>query len=397
VGSLKDWQLAHDEMGFSIGIGDAYRLVCDHCIDDPSLKLAVSRYGPIPQCDFCGATGRHGLDVDRLFSFMASCIANEWEDPIRQVGWSRRDGGWVGVDVIDTWDLLEMIGDPFANDELRELFTASFDHEWCQRNPYSLAPHERLSFGWEQFCAYVRSENRYLFLRPGPRQTADPDSIDPSETLDEVGQAITNLGHRLLRVLPTGSLLWRGRTHAATEHPATAAELGSPPSAQTRSTRMSPAGISVFYAAEDLETVMREVAASTKPVTTAAWTTARELVYLDLAHLPVTPGLFDMPGRPERPWLQFVHRFALEISRPTGDAPEIDYVPSQIFTEYVRRVLPGPTGRQVEGIRFRSSLQPSGVCWVLFVSSDGCADEGDDGPATVVILRTGSVACTPTA
>lgn len=100
--------------------------------------------------------------------------------------------------------------------------------------------------------------------------------------------------------------------------------------------------------------------------------TARELRYLDLAELPEVPSIFDMSARMERPWLFFLHRFAQEIAKPVkADAGDIDYVPTQVLTEYVRHVLGGPDD-PVLGIRYGSAVHPDGVCWVVFVDASGC-------------------------
>jgi hypothetical protein len=92
-----------------------------------------------------------------------------------------------------------------------------------------------------------------------------------------------------------------------------------------------------------------------------------------------------MVGRVQRPWRLFLHRFAAEAAqlvRP--DSGGIDYVPTQIVTEFVRHELRASDNSSVLGIRYRSAARPVGVSWVIFVAADGCveATQGWEGEAT---------------
>lgn len=81
-----------------------------------------------------------------------------------------------------------------------------------------------------------------------------------------------------------------------------------------------------------------------------------------------------MVGKVQRPWRLFLKGFAEPVSQPPDPGEEaIHYVPTQIFTEYVRHAL-GGSGEPVRGIRYRSAMRPLGVCWVLFVDADGCTE-----------------------
>jgi len=132
----------------------------------------------------------------------------------------------------------------------------------------------------------------------------------------------------------------------------------------------------MFYGAEDPETALDELRleAHSGRATVASWTTARDLAYLDLVDVEVQ-SLFDATGRVRRPWRLFLERFATEVARPVlSDAGDIDYVPTQIVTEFVRHELLAPDGSPVRGIRYRSAARPAGVSWVLFVDARGCAE-----------------------
>jgi hypothetical protein len=90
------------------------------------------------------------------------------------------------------------------------------------------------------------------------------------------------------------------------------------------------------------------------------------------------PSIFDMTGRIDRPWLQFMHHFAANVSKPASSNAEIDYVPTLVFVEYLREEINDLHGRRIGAIRYQSSLHTGGVCWAVFVGPEGCGDDGTD-------------------
>lgn len=376
MGFWKNVQIEQQEAGFSLA--EPGRLVCPCCIRDAGLRLFVSRLQLIGdgRCGFCGGPGPHGIHLQELFRYMAATIGAEWGDPYHEAAWDQEEDDYVAVRTLDSNDLLVELGEPLAHDDLREAFVDAFEHAWCQAYPYRLRPDERLASNWERFARYVREEARYLFLSTGRSgaEHPDPDEIEPAAMLEELGVSIVNSG--LIRRLPAGTDLFRARQHRLEETLVTPAELGSPPRDHAGANRMSPAGIPMFYGAEDPETALAELRLVAHPrrATLARWSTARELVYLDLVDVDV-PSLFDMTGRTWRPWRLFLRKFAAEMAQPvSADSGGVDYVPTQIVTEFVRHELLGGDGSPVRGIRYRSAARPGGVSWVLFIDGGGCVE-----------------------
>lgn len=373
-------RLRRQQAGSELRIDDGDVGVCPNCIGDVALARFVARAAHIAGCAFCGEPGP-GMRLAALFSYMDACLGSEWDDPARE-GWPHE---WDGVVVVSTSDLL--LGDlqePLAHPRLRQAFVEAFPHEWCRRSPHRLAHHDILAYSWEEFARYVREDARYLFLRSGRSSNPGSELIEPAQFLEELQTAIANSG--LVRRLRAGTRLVRARQHLPEKVPATPADLGSPPPRQAPANRMSPPGIPMFYAAQDLETALAELRpeAPDRMATVSEWTSAREIAYLDLVDVEV-PSIFDMTARHMRTWLRFLARFAAEVSQPVAaDDAGIDYVPTQIVTEYVRHAVLASDGEPVRGIRYRSAVRPSGVSWVLFVDAGGCAElqpgwEADEG------------------
>ena len=69
--------------------------------------------------------------------------------------------------------------------------------------------------------------------------------------------------------------------------------------------------------------------------------------------------------------LKFLHHVAREVSRPIerGDREHIEYVPTQIFTEFVMgQVAPGKS--HVDGIKYSSSVHTGHASFVLFANQN---------------------------
>ena len=367
------WLEQQEEHGHSLDLDKNFWAVCPDCIADDGLRRFVASHAGIQRCDFCGGPGPQGLDLGTLFDYMGDRIGAEWDRARDTLFLGEGDELWEsgGATVCDASDLLWELGEPLGNDELRENFVAAFPDDRVSSHAFRLAHHERLAYGWETFARYVKEEARYLFLRTGRGPQGDEELIAPAELLDEVAMAIDNGG--LIRQLPAGTRLVRARQHPPQKTLDTPEALGSPPPESTEPNRMSPAGISMFYGSEDVATALAELRPDALPrlATVAAWITARPLRFLDLASVDV-PSLFDVVGKSSRPWLRFLEGFATQLSEPLGEGgAAVDYVPTQVFTEYVRHVL-GDRDDPVRGIRYRSAARPGGVSWVLFVGPAGC-------------------------
>ncbi len=80
---------------------------------------------------------------------------------------------------------------------------------------------------------------------------------------------------------------------------------------------------------------------------------------LDLHDLPALPSFFSETYGWKRAPLKFVHSFARDIARPIEreDRVHIEYVPTQVLTEYFRTQFKWED-RVLDGICYTSSRNP---------------------------------------
>ena len=113
-------------------------------------------------------------------------------------------------------------------------------------------------------------------------------------------------------------------------------------------------------------------------LTGAAWQCARPLQVLDLSELPRVPSIFAV-SREERGGLLFLCEFVKSITAPVvHDGHEhIEYVPTQVLTEYFRQQVTALDGSALDGIVYPSARRRSGKSLVVFRSQE------DLDPATL--------------
>ena len=186
--------------------------------------------------------------------------------------------------------------------------------------------------------------------------------------LDEFAAEV---GLGFVKICEAGLALYRAR--AAMKVLRSAKKLGSPPPKHTRPQRMSAAGVSCFYAAEDRSTAEAEVSASApEQVSVGRWVTIRPLRYADFATEPELPSLFDYPVSKNRPYVLFLREFVERISQiadpKIGDANS--YLATQVLAEYLRFGMPVAGGHGLDAVRYRSTAPGGGVNWVIFGRPD---------------------------
>jgi hypothetical protein len=419
MGREKDRIIEEEERGwYSI----SRRYVCDSCVSDERLASFFREAGIERNCEYCDLTPEEAelrcVPFDDLMDVIAGGIYSEYNLADDEgMPWESAEGGyWFGEHVHDTYDLLmDIIGLDVSESVLSDILSALPEQNWCSRDFFALSLNEALSTSWSAFSETVKYETRYLFTLPSNAEEAESAAVEgegqgrwyatsvdiypaipssdldgeldydrqhgipPYEMLDAIGKLVRRL--RIFRAVPTGTVLYRARVHDANERFTTAAELG-PPGREDASqpNRMSPVGIVMFYGTLDHNTAISETfqasreGASQKVVSVAQFETLSETLVLDLTALPPIPSIFDRTEREARHGIAFLHEFVEDLTQPIArDGTEhIEYVPTQIVTEYFRRRFLTDDGRQLQGIIYQSSQREAGIACVLFIDAYAC-------------------------
>jgi hypothetical protein len=340
MGHAKDREIEEMDQGWSY----SDRTICARCLSDPYLRALVKETASQPDCSFCERSGSKPIAIP--FNELMAVIS----DTIRQyyghvdneaIAYDSETGDYVGV-TYDTYDLVhDEIPTPSERDDVLDEIIDSLGHNlWCDKEPYAITGPDLYNLSWGSFCNTVKHQTRFFF--GSGEVDRDSEIIPVPLVLGELSGIIRNAG--LITPLPAGTTFVRLRAQKTGETCNSWRSLGSPPPERATSNRMSAAGISMFYASFDVGTARAETTASldmkeSVRLTAGTWTNTRTLRVLDLSRLPEKPNFYARQ-RWDLDQLIFLEEFVSNITQPVvHDGREhIDYVPTQILTEYFRHV-----------------------------------------------------------
>lgn len=378
MGFMKDRMIKEQQRGWQFVPDDDF--VCDECFDDYAIKEFVVENASQNTCTYCGRSSPEvkAVPMNDVLDLINESIEFEYERVEHAaVAYSSEDGGWQAP-TVGIYDIFDSDGDrPSENEKIMDVIYKTFgDQLWVERGSYVVESADDLAYSWERFVDVVKHESRYLFTLE-TRSEIDPDLLTPAEMLDRIGDIVNESD--LFAEVKAGTHLFRGRSHYADKELSSVVDLGTPPQDNAiHSNRMSPAGIPMFYGALDEETVVAEVGDPSKMVTVATFETARNFWVLDFTNIPDVPSLFDQGAWERRAGIRFLHGFVKDLAKSIQlDGREhIEYVPTQIVTEYFRRVFRPSLDRKIHGIHYKSSRKTNGICCVLFFLDKHCCDSG---------------------
>ena len=369
--------------------------VCSRCINERSLANYIEANATEDECSYCSyrraaSEWPRAMDLDELLAHIRERLEMWYEDAANSVGYATSEGGYL----LPTMDAYELLWDACPDwdprsEQLRDDIAAEFmETPWVHQYPYSPTEEEVWSWSWSEFVHLVKHRVRYLQFPPEMRVRGKHSGTKaPSKMLGQLGKLF--LDSDLLSTLGAGTELFRVRIHEPGQAPpSTLAHFGPPPIDAARfANRMSPAGVSMFYAAFDEGTALDETydRSDCRPAeaSVAVFKTIRDLNLLDLVNLPAIPSIFDDDAANlKRAPLSFLHAFNRDFTHPVvKDGREhVEYVPSQVVTEFVRYRLREKAGVKVDGIRYLSARRDGGIGCVLFYAHGDIVDHDGLGP-----------------
>lgn len=380
MGSAKAWMMEQEHRGYREVDGN----VCADCFLDPALKKFVKDNAVSNECDFCDRRSRRSIAApfDDVVGVIVSGFHYEWNNPDNEgIGYESAEGGYL-ASLTDTYDLVWDHYEISDNDSVRStLEDCIMNKLWVEKDYYIGSEGKRIQWGWEAFRHEVTYKKRFVFLHDEGRER-DYGEITPSDFLFQLADFKNRRLDRvslIKKVKPDADIY---RVRIGTEKFNTAECLGSPPQEHaTRSNRMSPAGISMFYGAFDAKTAFQEtydpgLKKDGQYLSTGVFRPLRPLLFLDLANLPQIPSVFDDDKRHMIQALRFFHGFARDISKPVlrNGREHVEYVPTQIVTEFFKHIYRTGNGKKLDGIIYRSSKNEGKIACVIFCENSQTCD-----------------------
>lgn len=355
------------------GWHDPSKFVCADCVDDEFLKSVVLSHLENAHCDYCDSDSEEAIaaPLSEILAPVSKALYRYFSDPSTAC-LPRDSGEWVGEErITDTEDALLSLPlnvDAELFDDIANSFTNTAWYPCANGHWLDLHEHVELHYSWLNFVDEIKFRSRFFFsgLSIAEEGQGD-DSSRPFDLLRSISEMSESLG--LITNINIGTKLFRVRNMKPEDNFTSFDEVGPPPPERALAGRMNPAGISYFYLALEDKTALAEVAI--KPpmsVSEATFVTARDLLVLDLSALPEIPSVFDDERAEEREHLLFLHDFVSAISEPvTRNGQEhIDYVPSQVVSEYLAQVFRTKSGEILDAVVYPSAMMPNGKNIVIF-------------------------------
>lgn len=358
-----------------IGVQATFELICLNHVVEPVLHRQVERYLASGRCDFCGRQSEDEPSVvpldaiaQRVFDAAATRFRNfdeasyfegeAWETPLEtaEVVSNVADGA-----------LDAAVGDEALGHITEAIATPK---QWFEDDT-----RDQFAYSWEQFAETVRHEARFVFIA-NPRPGGDDEPPARLARFLEGLLGYADKSTQMLQVLDKGTKLYRGRMTddvaklRAEVDKAPAEKLGTAPPDRAAAGRMSGEGVPLFYGADNVHTEVAEIALHSPydHAVIGEFTTQRPVTILDFTRSPKVPSIFDLDHQDRRMFAEFVDDFVSAITRPIilDGRERVDYLPTQVVTEYLRWV----PSRRIDGIAFPSRADSRGKNVVLFTGQD---------------------------
>lgn len=343
--------------------------ICFDCIADDYLAEIIKSNATQKKCSYCLSVGNkniaceYKLVVQKIYDriFLSYKDAQDTMMPFVE-------GEWL-IEQVYIQDVINDF-DPGWNDQFIEDLCESADP-----NLY-LVPHVQddwvgvpesavLSYGWQGFKEQILYKTRYLFLTQKSSGYDDFYSVPLTSMLDRLGDLSNRLG--LIKEIPKYLNFYRVRAHKKGQKFNEFEEIGVAPKRLAGAGRMNPAGIPYFYIAFMPDTAKLEVIDDQKYWSLAKLKLLNNIQVLDLTKLPPVPSIFDIQQHSLREEILFLYEFVGDLLKPVDkDGKEhIDYVPTQVVSEYFRYVFEP----KLQGIMY-PSVKHSGGVNIAFFESD---------------------------
>lgn len=362
MGRVKELMMEMEEHNY-YGFSEGEKYVCTNHFEDKYLNQYIQKKGDSGICSYCHRKGcvidmsklaEHiGMTISVYFNDVDSeslpLASSYYDDKSEEIPDIKRFDCFAvpeKTDVYeDTSELMDALG---LHTECKDLNT-DIDHifednTWIKKDPFNPWWNEEKEWKWKHFSEKVKHSYRYTFWS----------ALYDVDILTDLNNCICKCKD-IFKTLPIGTLIYRTRSlNFLLDDNFGFKDITSAPDEYAGQCRMSPAGVSMFYGAFDKKTAIEESIKSKdeKYLVVGEFSTLRDLNVVNLMKLPDSLSIW-MDNWQAYAFLKAFHK---DITKPlhTGAKEEIEYVPSQIFTEYLRWIFRDKSGKNIDGLIYQS-------------------------------------------
>jgi hypothetical protein len=312
--------------------------VCPNCFSDKELKYYISTSVDIGDCNVCETKEQPLLSLEELFDFFQALLNNYKPSDIGETLNAKIQSHWSFFSSHKSAQkILNFVLPKLRSTIISANTLVEYTEDIIQNFGY-----------WEVLKEELKWKNRFIL------------NIDKLKELE--WDTFFNTQFELLPDVT----LYRARVHHQSGLDAYPNEkMFSPPKDYASSGRANPSGIPFLYLSDNPETVLYEVRASyLDELSVAKFSINVNIESIKIVDFAEDTSLFQnelnqisntIKGKLLR------ERISLDLSKPMRRYDnEIEYIPTQFICEFIK-VFTG-----AKGIKFSSSLHPSGNNFVIF-------------------------------
>lgn len=398
MGRVKEKYLEDTENGFSVG-SDIF--ICENHFGDSDIIEYINEHGVLDnECFFCGTleleeeipNSTYKIHSDKLLKGIVSCIKRSYDDPANGLAYESAEGGYYG-DTYYTYDLLNEVIPLDADEEVIQFIADSISQDlWTEAEFYGNPFHEELSYSWKKFSQLIKHqvESSSSVIFKGRYSGKAFDILNTIIDFISDLNLFTNIPERT-NLFNENIIIYRARQHKDIGEVNICKDICSPPSCYAGTNRFSAEGISMFYGAENEKTAIEEIINREKPeeyITIAEFYPSKQLKLIDLRNIK-TIGFFNFENidlyEPSQFLINFVQQVSVKID--PGQNKKIEYVPSQVVTDFFKSILPSKLGFSIDGLVYKSAQNNGSDCYVIFADNEQCEDEAGRDDCTLLIFK----------
>jgi hypothetical protein len=307
------------------------------------IKYFIESGGILGDCNYCESKDVHICDVNDVGKFIMEGVERYYEEAANQVMFNSSEGGYQ-LETLDMIDILidqeaifgEILCDPYI---LLNDLVSNEGTPYVRKDPYGppSGDPEEIRY-WENFCNIVKNHQRFTIFM----SLSENDSYDYNKPKNFLFHLIEDFMPSLISILQPTTKVFRARIKEGNQNYGHK-KLTSPPAEFSKNNRMNPAGISFFYGGMEPETCIQEVRPYVgEKVVVGKFEVIQALFVLDLTkEIESRKSIFDPEYvfSYEEYFKPFLAHFANDISKPIRKTDkEIEYVPTQVFSEFLKTV-----------------------------------------------------------
>lgn len=310
--------------------------VCPNCFADTELKAFISASTIKGDCTVCGTKEQPIMDIDEFMDFFQELVDNYIPTSEGESIKNKIQGNW------------SFFSDHQVAERILNFIIPKIDTEIPNANSsVEYIKEIKDNYGyWETLKDELKWSNRFL--------------SDLDQLLELGWDGFFNTQYRLT----PSTELYRARVHHQSGNNAYAEEdMYSPTSYFAKGGRANPLGIPYLYLCDNPETVLYEVRASyLDELSIASFQLKAENKFVNIVDFTEDTPLFQLEMIKETIMAKLLReKISRDLSKPMRRYDsEIEYIPTQFICEFIR-IYTGASG-----IRFASSLHPSGKNIVIF-------------------------------